>query len=227
MNRLDEAIAECMARTREASAAEALRMGIEPEELEARRIAYARFQQRARALADSGVALPPADLARIAEDDITETEPMRIVRKWLGADIDRPILVLCGAVGAGKTVACGWAIAESGTGSAIHAPELPRRLLPTSFDAAAGLGRVNLRARLMVLDDLGTEPDAGAPRWAEAFAMMIERRLMIGRTIITSNLARPQFAPRYGERIASRLNAHSYVIELKKTSSLRATGGGL
>ena len=50
---------------------------------------------------------------------------------------------------------------------------------------------------------------------------------MIGRTIITSNLARPQFAPRYGERIASRLNAHSYVIELKKTSSLRATGGGL
>jgi len=57
--------------------------------------------------------------------------------------------------------------------------------------------------------------------------MMIQRRLTHGRTIITSNLARPQFAPRYGERIASRLNAHSYVIELKKTSSLRATGGGL
>lgn len=221
------AIALAMERTRKWREEQAAARGVKPEEVDALEEEDRRREDRMKALVRSGVALPVEDLARIASDELAETEPLDLVQRWWGADLERPILLLCGAVGVGKTLAAAWAVAACGGGSVIHAPELARRILPTRTEIETGFDPVNLRTSLLVLDDLGTEADAGGARWSEAFALLVERRIMVGRTIVTSNMGRKQFRPRYGDRIASRLNAHAYVVELREKASLRKTGGGL
>lgn len=227
MRRLDQVIAACMARTTAWEEEEAARLGCRPEEVQGRLREEEAREARTRALASSGITLPLQALSRIVSGRLDETEPLDVVRRWYEAELDRPILLLCGGVGVGKTLACGWAIAEQGGGSVIHAPELPRRILPTRTEIESGFAAANLRTSLLVLDDLGTEPSAGQPRWAEAFAILVEKRIMLGRTIVTSNMEKGQFRARYGERVASRLNAHAYAVELQAGGSLRATGGGL
>jgi len=222
-----EAIAAAMERTQKWREEQAAARGVSLEEVDALEEQDRRREDRMRALARSGISLPVEDLAKLASDELDETEPLDLVKRWWGADLERPILLLCGAVGVGKTLAAGWAVAACGGGSVIHAPELARRILPTRTEVEAGFEPVNLRTSLLVLDDLGTEADAGFARWSEALALLVERRLMVGRTIVTSNMGRRQFRPRYGDRIASRLNAHAYVVELQAKTSLRKTGGGL
>lgn len=223
-----EAIAAAMKRTREWREEQAAELGVEVEEVDARLEAERAAEDRMRALVRSGIALPPEDLAAIAADQLDETEPLDLVQRWFEAELDRPILIVCGDTSVGKTVAAGWALAARGGGVYVHAPELARRVLPTRTEIEhVGVEPLNLRSAFLVLDDLGAESDASFARWSEAFAVLVEKRLMLGRSIFTSNMAKPQFRPRYGKRIAERLNAHSYVVELQSKASLRRTGGGL
>lgn len=223
-----EAIAAAMERTRKWREEQAAELGVELDQVDERLEADRAREDRLRALARSGIVLPPEDLAAIAADTLDETEPLDLVRRWFEAELDRPILILCGDTGVGKTVAAGWAVAARGGGVYVHAPELARRVLPTRTEIEhVGVEALNLRSAFLVLDDLGAESDASFARWSEAFAVLVEKRLMLGRSIFTSNMGKPQFRPRYGKRIAERLNAHSYVVELQEKKSLRRTGGGL
>lgn len=224
---IDAVIASCMERAERANEAHARRAGTTLDEAlaadECRRLS----ERRAEALELAGVSLPAQDLRRIADDALEPTEALGIVRRWFASTrVDRPILVLCGAIGTGKSVAAAWAIAERGGGTTIHAPELARRVMPGRVELQLpDFSPVNLRNSLLVLDDLGTEPNCQDPRWAEAFAVFVERRMRHGRTIITTNLERGNF-DRYGARIVSRFNAHAYALDVKRRESLRAVGGG-
>lgn len=226
MKQFSEAIEACLARAQAALEAEARERGVTVDEVQGERDRALAARDRMKALIRSGIMLPTDDLSRLAIDDLDRTEPLDFVQRWWRSHVDRPILIVCGKVDSGKTVAAGWAIGAAKTGEVVHAPELARRVSPHHFELELGSHPVRLNRSLLVLDDLGTE-STGKARWSEAFALFVENRLMHGRTLITSNLTREEFRPRYGERIASRLNAHSYVVEVQSKASLRATGANL
>mgnify|MGYP000197476718 CR=1 FL=1 len=227
-SKLDDVMAACMARTEKNRADAAKRMGVDIDDLDAKMAEDDRFDAAEEAVRGSGASLTAREVRMVARGPLKESEALYVVRRWMSAkEIERPILVLCGDVGVGKTMACAWAISEHGSGKVVHAPTLGRRVLPTRSDRENGFERINLKSSMLVLDDLGTEPSSDEHRWNEAFAMLIEARMSTGRTIITANMKRKDFASRYDKRIISRLNASSYVMELKKTMPMRATGGGL
>lgn len=225
--RMKQAIDACLARTEQAREAEAERQGVPVDDLDAHDENREELERRMEALERSGISLPEADIARIARSQYEETEPIHAVERWWNTRPDRPIFLMVGAVGVGKTTAAGALVAACWGGHVIHAPALARRVLPMPSDFAVGFEPVDLRGSLVVLDDLGTEPNPQNERWAEALSLFVERRMARGRTLITSNLSKHELGERYGERIRSRLNAHSYAMELKQKTSKRATGGGL
>jgi hypothetical protein len=221
---LETVVLEAKAAWERGQLARAQSLGITLEDLEARQEAERHAIDRADNLEGAGTDLEAEDLEAIITGRLREEEPLDIVRRWLAASGIRPILVLCGAVGVGKTLAAAVAIAELG-GKMVHAPDLGRRVFPYSHEK--DVDRLALTTGMMVLDDLGTEADHREKRWSEAFALFVEKRKGRGRTIITSNLTPKEIRERYDARILDRLNARAYVVVLKSRKSLRAGGGGL
>lgn len=195
--------------------------GITEDEARRRYEERAQRRDREQSLSWSGIELPPDDIQAIVRDELARTESVDIVRRWLGKTIlDRPILVISGAVGTGKTVAAGLALALTGGGVFAHAPELGRRLRPYSHELAGGLRRLDPRTGFLVVDDLGIE-DATEARWSDAWSHLVDCRCARGRTLITSNLSKAALRERYGPRVSDRLRANCYWVELKKSESLR------
>ena len=112
-------------------------------------------------------------------------------------------------------------------GVAMDARSLHKVIEPWREDVEAGwaLWRPE-RPAIVALDDLGSERQTD--RWDDALAVFVDARIASGgkRTIITTNLGRGDIRPRYGDRIADRLNHSSVFVELKGTS-LRRQGAGL
>lgn len=128
------------------------------------------------------------------------------------------ILVLSGAVGSGKTIAAvtwlyawvmdkrNWHVADAGPQPVgrclfVTAPQLQRA---PRFDVR-WVERLT-RATRLVVDDLGAEyvDDKGV------FTSLVqevvnERHARRRATLITTNLAAPEFKARYGERVADRI----------------------
>lgn len=175
------------------------------------------------------------------------TEATKLVGPWLGSDT--PCLVLSGGVGAGKTVAAVVALREhvgldiprprgrnEWNGCAeqwipaspcpiVRASKLAVAVDPWKHERDAGAEPFNLGIPFLCIDDLGAELDE--PRFHQAlFAAIDARQSPSTRTIITTNLRREEIRPRYGDRIADRLNAISKVVQLRSTS-LRRQGAGL
>lgn len=186
-------------------------------------------ETRAARLRDSGVCLEAGDVPAVVADALEETRAVSVVSEWMGLVAKqeaRRILILCGGVGIGKTVAASLAIAKWG-GHCIRAPQLAQRIDPWRSDADAGHELVALGAYFLLLDDLGRDPEVEAtPRWREAFGRFVDERQMHGYTIITSNLPRSKFRERYDERTISRLNQCAKAVEMAG-KDLRRDGGGL
>jgi DNA replication protein DnaC len=168
---------------------------------------------------------------RVYRGDLQDTRALQAARRW-AESMEPPILVLCGDPGTGKTVAAAWAalnvtirnVAGCRYCTAIvHAPELARRMDPWG-DEAANVERLDPRYRgLIVLDDLGCEMPTD--RWQEQFQRFINARQAFGRTVITTNLNKADIRPRYGDRVADRLNDTAAAVELTG-QSLRSPRGG-
>jgi hypothetical protein len=220
---LERAIATAAA-TREAHASD---LGITPEELDARTRLVERREARRKALEGSGLYLPSSDRLRVIQGNLDRSEPYAVFERYCKATRVRPILILCGARGIGKTVACAWAIAHRGGGTALSASDIGRRIRPTRHEIEEGARRVRLDNSFFVLEDLGDERDPRNHRWAECFALLIENRLRRGQTLITSRLPKASFRERYDEKIIEDLNAHAFVVECASKKSLRKGGAGL
>lgn len=107
----------------------------------------------------------------------------------------------------------------------VPAPSIPRTFDPWRNEGDAALHWTH---PFLIVDDLGTEADSS--RWTEAFGRLVDERLSCDpekvRTVITTNLSKKDIRPRYGDRIADRLNAHSLAVELAGPSE-RGTRQGL
>jgi DNA replication protein DnaC len=196
----------------------------EEAEREARRLEMLR-NSAARALSNRlGASI---DHARTVVDGrLQPSEAVRHVESW--AATDAPALVLCGGVGAGKTTAAmlaAWLVTgdrvTTDAWEAVPAAMLGRSADPWKQDREAGIEQANLRAALFILDDLGTERSDDA-RFSEALFRLVDgRQDSRFRTLITTNLGRADIRPRYGDRIADRLNHIGRAVEIKGASMRR------
>lgn len=178
-------------------------------ESEARRSVVERFGNRL------------SDRARQAllDGSLLPTPALDAVSRWLAAR-QRPVLVLTGGVGAGKTLAALWALTRV-PGDLVPARELARRHDPWGEDRQAGVKPLDLRHRLLVLDDLGTEREDA--RFMPALEDVLDSRQSGVRTLITTNIKPKDIRARYGDRFADRLREVATSVQVE-TQSMR--GGG-
>lgn len=126
------------------------------------------------------------------------TRALTLVRQWLASA--KPVLVLFGTVGVGKTVAAASALAahpgrytEAADACSLHRDR----------DRRDEWRRLT-RCELLVLDELGTEPNA-AHAVETLQAIVNARQALPRRTLIMGNLDGAAFAKRYDPRTVSRL----------------------
>lgn len=154
---------------------------------------------------------------------LVPTKAMTAVSGWLAGD-RKPVLVLAGGVGAGKTVAASWAFLKRG-GVWCPARDLAARYRPFQSDREDGIRRFNIRSHFLVLDDLGTEQDRDKRIFeaVEAIADMRDDKDM--KTLITTNLPKQQLREIYGDRFTDRLNACAMYVSVGSESLRHKTGG--
>ena len=174
--------------------------------------------------------------------DPQPTQALMSVRAFLRSEAK--ILVLCGGVGTGKSIAAAElfvAPIRESVAAEVHNPRdwesrvytvrgswltahgLARAIDPWRHERGDGHEPIDPSAGVSVLDDLGTEGDA--VRFHEAFATYVDARMSASKTVITTNLAKADIRKRYGDRIADRLNHVGACVELKG-QSMRRKGAG-
>lgn len=132
---------------------------------------------------------------------LAATDAVSAVQDFLGSQ--DWCLVLAGPAGTGKTVGAGSALL-SHTGLWLNARAL------CNVETEVGPYEA---ARLLILDDVGTEY-AGANGYSVArVTSLIEARYEAdARTIVTTNLSPKAFADRYGDRVADRLRDGGRIV---------------
>ena len=138
----------------------------------------------------------------IESGGLADTEALRGVRRWAASG--RPLLILAGGVGCGKSVAAAWLIAEVGGGVWLPA-EQGCRIFAASYGQQFNTAERARDCPLLVLDDVGTEFDP--LRMQHVLTELLEaRKSAQHRTVITTNLAKGMMEQRYrSERLWSRM----------------------
>lgn len=211
---LEDLIAQTRASLELANERRAKALGVGVDEM--RRVEAARdlYHVRMGAIRASGIALAEGDDEKIARDEIRDSVAVRAVRKWCEmTPPPRPILIFAGALGVGKSFACGLAIALMGRGKSILSLALPRMIAPYRDERDAGGGYGLVHSSFVVLEDVGTRSAQDA-RWQDAFAEFVELRRAGKRTIITCNMPRRDLDRFWGARIADRMRQSAHVIEV-------------
>lgn len=223
-----------------ATEAEAASLGITVDELDRKRqeeSIAARESERSSALRRRRLQILRPYAERIGQsiveaiaNDSVETTPLVSAACDFVAAGDRPMLVISGGVGVGKTCAAIVALVRHGHGVYCHAADLASRYEPWSADAKRGVEPIDMATPLLVLDDLGSER-GDDPRFAEAIGQTIDRRIGPGitaegeiyrrATIITTNVATKDLEAKYGARVADRLYEHARAMNVRDQTSRR------
>lgn len=158
-------------------------------------------------------AITEDDYRAIIAGTLAETPALLVTKRWVHASLEekphvdpdkRPprFLMLIGQRGLGKTVAAAWAIAEAG-GFYLSGPSLAE-LAESSFWRDADMRDNILGARLVVLDDLGTEdPSTKVQQYVGRLINERQGRRMM--TMLTGNISEADMEARYGDRAAERI----------------------
>jgi hypothetical protein len=134
------------------------------------------------------------------------------VQRWMCRNDLPPCLILVGRHGAGKSVAAAWAAANyEGPSTWTSGPELVR-VFAANFDGDDRKTQKRIaKARLSVIDDVGTEIDA--VRMCATLVEVLEQRKR-RKTIITTNLSDVAWRERYADqRLHSRLREAVFVAD--------------
>lgn len=175
-------------------------------------------EQRAARLVALGV---PRRLAELALKPSSNTEADVVVRRRR----ERPVLVIAGATGRGKSLAAARRLLHLGRGRWITADEL-RQI--TRHRGDRQLFEAWMSTRALVIDDVGAEvvaSDADAVRFRKLLENLLARRVEDGgETVITTRLPGPEmhrgtprvpsFERRYGPSLWSRLERWAVYREL-------------
>lgn len=206
----------------------AAELGVSVDELE-EHLERAKREAEAREVCRRWIAryrdqLPLEMLESVFHGRLRASAAMERARAWLATS--KPVLILCGGTGTGKTYAAVDALCRAGRGEFARAMDLPRRVDPWEHELSLGYRPMPLGFRgLLVVDDLGATAENS--RVHEALIRVLEARQDPGRrTLITTNLGRRDIRPKYGDRVADRLNALAVVAEVSGPS-MRPQGAGL
>jgi hypothetical protein len=127
----------------------------------------------------------------------TEHAALDFVRQWSRGD--KPVAILAGALGRGKTVAMCWAVDQLG-GYYVEASDICR----SGWSGDDYWDRW-LRTPTLALDELGMETMDAAGWWEAKLHRLLSGRLLNGkRTLIGTNLTRSQLRQRYGSEAMAR-----------------------
>lgn len=162
-------------------------------------------------------------IAAAVDDAFAATVALDRVRRWVAYQAgerthgSKPVVVLLGPPGVGKTVAAAWLLLAEG-GRYVSASELAV-LHSARWGAERERYQSLLGSRVLVVDEIGTEADRSA---AAAIHEVIDRRQASPRlTLLLGNIRKRQLAERYDARTLDRLRACATVIELTGQSMRR------
>ncbi len=197
------------------------RFAIIHEDVLAREAEATKAHQRDQRVDAYRQVLPDEDFRRVVEGRV-DSKAGNVVRRWL--DTDRPILVLLGGPGTGKTVAAASLVADHG-GRIAFAPELVRAFRARDTGGFREKDRAEqyvfeaLRCSTLVVDDIGTAPEA---EQAMLFQIVDQRRGSSVRTILTGNLTTQTMTANFDARTLSRLRQSAFVFDLGTEDMRRA-----
>ena len=163
-----------------------------------------RKRERRRRLHAAGCEVPDHMLEAIGADMLPSTPALEACKLWL-AQPSKPWLVLASGVGAGKSIAAAYAVSQhDGVAIWATANEMAR-VFASAFSDMVERAEAACKSALLVVDDVGTELDAG--RLSTALVELLNARQSERRvTIVTTNLAPKAFAERYPDpRLHSRV----------------------
>lgn len=142
------------------------------------------------------------EVDRCRTDDLPPTPALEHARQFL-AQRDRPVLVLLGGVGCGKTTAACWVAREDG-GS--RPGMLPSTTMERRGRYDGDYSSWVDERTMVVLDDLGVEPLDGRGYFAALVDELVDAAYRNRRRlVITSNITVESMRDRIGARAASRL----------------------
>jgi len=165
-----------------------------------------RHELRAQRL--EGVAITEDDVSILVAGEPRETRSLCAVRDW--DPLARPVLVLCGTVGRGKTFAGAWLLAELG-GRYMRARAL-ERLFHGRYGEQADEQDVLFRVPTLVVDDLGREDDP--QRMTAVLLDLVDERRRGHRTLLIHNGSKRAFLESYADlRLRSRLGQSALWVQ--------------
>ena len=158
---------------------------------------------------------------RAGKASSSPTKASSEVRRWLGSS--KPAIVLCGAPGAGKTVAAIRAmISHRSTWQYIRAADIGRARERWPSDQGVEIEPLRLSAGFMLVDDLGLEALEDR-RVVQALDEIADaRQSMSRRTVYTTNLTADQLRARYSERVRSRWAQSAVIVRIADSDHRRA-----
>lgn len=174
--------------------------------------------------------LEPIPILPRMKQELVETGRLRaggsdavgIVDRFMASDLRkdfRPVLVLAGPIGDGKTCAACAALVKVGQGRFLKSGQLVIVMRPHSTNSE--IQRQLETTALVVVDDVGTVRDADAERLA--LHELIDTRLSSynRRTILTTNLTPAQLSAYLDARTVDRLRELTFWGLVRRTKSLR------
>lgn len=205
---------------------------------------------RREALASSGLHLPDDDRRMVLAGKLDRTKPACATVATWARGAPKPgastvgcttgILVLCGGMGTGKTVAAAWWLSHV-RGKAVTIHEAVRtyvawkrahggRVLEEAKENLERLARIDC----LVLDELGQESDSDAEAAREVLHWIVDhRQSRYRRTLIITNLSTSDLGDRfvrgiYDARTADRLRTQGIVEQvlgesMRRPASIDAT----
>ena len=163
----------------------------------------ARERRRRERLRAAGVQLVDQVEAALVASELRATSALVAVEQWF-KHRRRPWLVLSGPTGCGKSVSAAAVVAQVDSAAWIRADELAR-VFASSHSSLHAVQQQVRSCTLLIVDDLGTEPDAA--RMTEVLGVLADARMSARRrpTIVTTNIVKPRFLERYSDpRLHSR-----------------------
>lgn len=173
-------------------------------------------------LETEAVPLDPSAHKAIVEGGarLASTPSLEAVKRWLGASNAKPLLVISGGTGCGKSVSAAYAVAHSPTGGRWRTAAAVCRVFGAQYGDLLSDQAVMRGTGLLVIDDIGTE--LHGDRMGAALVELLEYR-RTRRTLVTTNLDKRAFAARYpDERLISRMRAYSSWVNDKGSDMRKA-----